>query len=81
VQVIVEAFLAVAPVGGDGPGTAPGAVDDPLDSRGVGRVALFQGVVQDDAVVVVNDLGLVAELDGLAEAAPGARPGRPGRAG
>jgi hypothetical protein len=39
--------------------------------RGVGRVSLLQGVVQDDAVVVVGDLGLVAELDRLAEPAFG----------
>jgi hypothetical protein len=36
---------------------------------------LLDGVVQDDAVVVVGDLGLVPELDGLAEPALGDRPG------
>jgi hypothetical protein len=32
-------------------------------------------VVHDDAVGVVDDLGLVAELDGFAEASLGDRPG------
>jgi hypothetical protein len=44
---------------------------DPLDGGddlvGVGRIADLEGVVQHDAVVVVGDLGLVAELDGRAE--------------
>jgi hypothetical protein len=79
VQVVIDGFLAVAAVGGDGPWLAAGAPDDPADGRGelggVGRVALFQDVVEDDAVVVVGDLGLVAELDGLAEPALGDRPG------
>ena len=43
VQVILDTFLAVTAVGGDGPGTAPGAADDPLDGgrelRGIGRIA------------------------------------------
>jgi hypothetical protein len=43
--------------------------------RAGGRVALFQDMVKDDAVVVVGDLGLVPELDGLAEPALGDRPG------
>jgi len=62
VQVILDAFLPVAAVGGDGPGAAPGAGDDPLDSRGelrgVGGVALFHGVAGHNPVVVVYDLGL-----------------------
>ena len=41
----------------------------------------FDGVVEHDAVVVVHNLGLVAELDRLAEAALGDRPDVPGRAG
>jgi hypothetical protein len=44
---------------------------DPLDGGddlvGVGRIADLEGVVQHDALVVVGDLGLVAELDGRAE--------------
>jgi len=78
VRVILDAFLAVAAVCGDGPWTAPGA-DDALDSRGelrsVSRIALLHGVVHDDTVVLAGDLGLVAELDGLAEAALCDRPG------
>src|SRR3954453_12173640 len=35
----------------------------------VGGVAPLEGVVEHDSVVVVDDLGLVAELDRLAEAA------------
>ncbi len=83
----------VAAVCGDGAGLAAGASDDALHRwrqlRGVGRVALFQGVVQHDTVVVVDDLGLVAELNRFAQAALGDRagvtvvqadpPGRPGR--
>ncbi|EUA51185.1 hypothetical protein I552_2126 [Mycobacterium xenopi 3993] len=34
--------------------------------RRVGRVAHLDGVTDDDAVVVVGDLGFVAELDRLA---------------
>ncbi len=48
---------------------AAGALDDPFDRRGelrrVGRVALLQVVVEHDAVLVVDDLSLVAELDRL----------------
>jgi hypothetical protein len=36
-------------------------------------IALLHGIVEDDAVVVVGDLGLAAELDGLAEPALGDR--------
>jgi hypothetical protein len=71
VQGVVDGLLPVAAVGGDGPGTPAGAFDDPLDRGGelgaVGRVALLQDVVEDDSVVVVGDLALVAELDRLAE--------------
>src|SRR5260370_16137156 len=56
-------------------------LDDPFHGRGelraVGRVALLQAVIGDDPVVVVGDLGLVAELHGLAEPALGDRPGIP----
>src|SRR5260221_1995065 len=40
-----------------------------------GLLIPLQGVVEDDPVVVVQDLRLVAELDRLAEAALGDRPG------
>jgi hypothetical protein len=48
---------------------AAGAAVDPLDGgrklRAVGSGAVFDVVVEDDAVVVVGDLGFVPELDGL----------------
>jgi hypothetical protein len=79
VQRIVDALLTVATIGSGGPGLAAGALDDPLDGRcelrRVGRVALLQVVVQDDAVLVVDDLRLVTELDRLAELAFGDRTG------
>lgn len=62
VQCVVDALLAVAPVGGDGARTPAGAVDDPLDRRGqlggVGRVARLHAVVHNDPIVVVDDLAL-----------------------
>ena len=85
VQVGLDAGFAVAAVGGDRAWGPAGAAADPFDRgrelRGVGRVALLDGVVQDDAVGVVDDLGFVAELDGFAEAALDDRVGRRGRAG
>jgi hypothetical protein len=79
VQGIVDAVLAVAAVGGDRAGRVAGAVDDSLDCWGqpwrIGWVAGLDGVVEHDAVVVVDDLGLVAELDRLAQPALGDRPG------
>ena len=79
VQGVVDLLLAVAAVGGDGAGRAAGAAGDPFDRGGelgcVGRVALLDGVVQDDAVLVVDQLGLVAELDRLAQPALGDRAG------
>jgi hypothetical protein len=79
VEVILDAFLAVATVGGDGTGRAPGAADDPFDGRGqlrrVGRVALLNSVVEHDPVLVVEDLGFGAELHRLTEAALGDRAG------
>jgi hypothetical protein len=54
-----------------------GAPDDPLDRRGelwrVGRVAAFDGVVEYDPIIVVDQLALVAELDRAAQSAPGDR--------
>src|SRR5215207_3687014 len=79
VEAVVDLLLAVAAVGCDGTGWPAGAPGDPLDRGGelgrVGGVALLDGVVQDDAVVVVGQLGLVAELDRFAEAALGDRAG------
>jgi hypothetical protein len=78
-QVVFDGFLAVAAVGGHGPGRLPGPLDDASYGRGelraVGGVAPLQAVVGDDAIVVVGDLGLVPELDGLAGPALGDRPG------
>ena len=85
VQVVLDAGLAVAAVGGDGAGSSAGAAGDPGDRGGelrcVGGVAAFDGVVEHDAVVVVDDLGLVAELDRPAQAGPWRSGGRRGRAG
>ena len=79
VQGVINARLAVAAVGRNGPGFASGAGADPFDGRGelgrVSGVALVQGVVQDDPVVVVDHLRLVAELHGLAELSLGDGPG------
>jgi hypothetical protein len=79
VQVVLDARLAVAAIGGDGPRAPPGPADDPPDRRGelrrVGGVAALDGVVEHDAVVVVEDLGVVAELDRPPETALGDRAG------
>src|SRR5512132_4246281 len=79
VQVVVDLLLAVAAVGGDGAGYSLGAVADSLDRRGqarrVGRVARLDVVVEHDAVLVVHDLALVAELHRFAEPALGDRTG------
>jgi hypothetical protein len=76
----VDAGVAVAAVGGHRSGWPAGAAGGTGDGRGklrrVGRVARFDGVVDDDAVVVViDDLGLVAELVGVPEPAAADRPG------
>ncbi len=79
VQGVLDALLTVATVGGGGPWLAAGALDDPLDRRGelrrVRRGALLQVVIEHDVVLVVHDLGLVAELDRLTELAFGDRTG------
>jgi hypothetical protein len=66
VQVGLDAGLAVAAVGGYGAGWFTGPAGDAADGRGelrrVGRVALLDGVVDDDAVAVVDDLRLVAVM-------------------
>ena len=76
-QGVIDAFLSVAAVGGHGARCASGAGDDPLDGgrklRRVCRIALLDGVVEHDAADVVNELGLVPELDRLTEAALGDR--------
>src|SRR4051812_47346448 len=77
VQVVLHAGLAVAAVGGNGVRVAAGAGDHPghggRQLRGVRRIALIDGVVQDDSVVVVEHLALVAELDRPPEPALGDR--------
>jgi hypothetical protein len=79
VQGVVDLLFPVAAVGGDGAGCAAGTPGDPLhggrELRRVGGVALLDGVVQDHAVVVVGQLGLVPELDRPAEPALGDRAG------
>src|SRR5262245_17694323 len=79
VQGVIDGLLAVAAVGGNGPWDALGAFDDPFDGgrqlRCVGRIALLHSVIHDDAVIVVDYLGLVPELDRAPEAALGDRAG------
>jgi hypothetical protein len=58
---------------------APGAAGDPLDRWGelgcVGGVTDLDSVIEDDVVGVVEDLGVVTELDRLAEPALADRAG------
>src|SRR5690606_13110301 len=79
VQVSLDAGFAVAAIGGHGARDFAGALLDPADRGGqlrrVGRVAFLDGVVQDDAVVVVDNLALVAELDRPVDTALGDRSG------
>ena len=75
---VFDRLFAVAAIGGHRAGSATGAMFDALD-RGfehgrVGRVAGLDVVIDDHAVFVVDDLGFVTELDGLAEPAFGDRP-------
>jgi len=78
-ELLVNLGLAVAAVGGDGARRAPGALLDSLHSRGqlrcVGGVALLDAVVEHDPVVIVDDLGFVAEFDRPAQPALGDRAG------
>ena len=74
VQVIVDAGFAVAAVGGHRSRLSSrcGAMTRSTAgfSRGrIGRVAGLDVVVEDDAVVVVDHLGFVAELDRFPEPA------------
>jgi hypothetical protein len=79
VQVAFDGCQAVAAVGGDCPWWAADAVGDPFNCRSqlccIMGVSELDVMVEDDTVGVVNDLGLVAELDRLAS-----RPLRIGRA-
>jgi hypothetical protein len=65
----VDGGLAVPAVGGHGPWCTTGPGFDPLDRRRqlwcIGGVSGMHLVIQDDAVVVVDDLPRVAELDGF----------------
>ena len=78
-ELLVDLGFAVAAVGGDAAWRAPGAFDDPLHRRGqlrrIGRIALLHRVIQHDPVVIVDDLGLLPELDRLTEPALGDRAG------
>jgi hypothetical protein len=77
-QLLVDTGLAVATVSGHRPWHVPGAGDDPPDGggqqRGVGWVADHDLMFEHDPVGVVEDLGLVAELDRGADAALAERP-------
>src|SRR6478609_3029359 len=79
VQVAVHRCLAVAAVGSDRAGRVAGASGDPCDSRsqlrGVRRVPDLDVVIENDPVDVVDDLGVVPELDGLAQASLADRTG------
>jgi len=80
VQVILDLVLPVAAVSSDRLWRSPGSVHDPRPTAGascrrVGRVAYLDAVVDDDAVIIVGDLGFVAELDWLAQAALSDRAG------
>ncbi len=78
-QGVVDTSFAVAAVRGHGARVAAGAPGHPLDRRlhpwSVGGVAGLHVVVEDDTVVVVDNLGFVAELDRLAQPALRDRPG------
>jgi hypothetical protein len=78
-EVVLDGLLAVAAVGGDRAGWAPGACANPIHSwcqlGCVGRVAAFDVVVHDHTVVAFDELGLVAELDRLTEPSLGDGPG------
>ena len=67
-QVTLDGWLALAAVGGDSAGHAAGAAGDPRDGRhqlrAIGGGAVFHAVIQDDAVVVVGDLGFVSNSTG-----------------
>ena len=70
-ELVVGAVVSVTAVGDNGPGDLADPTDGEPDGRdeqvGVGRVAAVDVVVEHEPVGLVRDLGLVAELDGLAE--------------
>jgi len=78
-QLLVDLRFAVAAVRGDRAHHLPEQGLDTPDRRGqhrrVGWVALVHAVIEHDPVDVVDDLGLVPELDRLAQAALGDRAG------
>jgi hypothetical protein len=71
VELGIHLGLSIAPIGRDGPGHLGKTRGDAADSGGehgcVRRVAHFDAMVEHDAVAVVGDLSLVAELDGATE--------------
>ena len=76
-QLLVDLGFAVAAVGGDRARRTPGAFLDPRHRggqlRGIGRIARFHSVIQNNTVIVVHHLGLVPEFDRFAEASLGDR--------
>ena len=70
-QVGFHGGIPVAAVGSDHPGRASETVGDPGDRRSqlrrVDGVTELDGVVKDDPVSIVDDLGFIPELHGLAE--------------
>jgi hypothetical protein len=78
-QCLFDSGLAVSAISGHGAGCLTGPVFDPLDRRSqlwcIGRVSGVYIVIEDDTVVVVDDLRLVAELDWFTELAFRDRPG------
>ena len=72
-EVTVDAGFAVTSVGGDRPWRFASARFDPPDSgselRRVTDGSHLDAVIEDDTVVVVDHLGLVAELGGPVDAA------------
>src|SRR5262249_22658331 len=71
VEVMFDRGQAVTTISGHRPWWASGAAGDAFD-RGcqlwcVGRVSDLDGVIEDDAVGVVGDLGFVAELHRLTQ--------------
>ena len=78
-KVLFDGGFAVTTVGGHGAGCATGPGFDPVDCGSqlwcVGGVSGLHVVIEHDAVVVVDDLPLVAELDGFAQPALGDRAG------
>lgn len=83
-QIVLDSGFAVFAIGGHRARRLAGAPGDAFDRgrqlRGVGRVPDLDVVVEDDAVVVVHDLGFVAELDRDTERAFADRAGRRDRA-